>query len=232
MKNSTRILLFCAATVFLLMGVLAWLIYPHENPQPLPERLVSANSNEGVSRLKRTQFKTDYAALAESYVAQALTSYCGVATGVAVLGALGMPSDQRAFFTTEASEVRSNIFVVFGGMSLANLAGLLRSHGLEADLQYAKQADPDEFRAVLRRNLANADDYVVVNYQREVLGQGAVGHISPIAAYDALSDSALVLDTAAHKYPPTWVPVDLLFSAMDTIDNASGRTRGYLEVRR
>ena len=69
------------------------------------------------------------------------------------------------------------------------------------------------------------------NYQREVLGQGRVEHISPIGAYNSESDSVLIMDTAAHKWPHTWVPVDELFAAMDTIDGASGQSRGYLLVQ-
>ena len=48
---------------------------------------------------------------------------------------------------------------------------------------------------------------MLVNYQREVLGQRRVGHISPVAAYDQASDSVLILDTATYNYPATWVPL-------------------------
>jgi hypothetical protein len=51
-----------------------------------------------------------------------------------------------------------------------------------------------------------------------------------LAAYDRDSDKVLILDTAGYKYPPTWVPVDLLFSAMSMTDTSSGETRGFLEV--
>lgn len=37
---------------------------------------------------------------------------------------------------------------------------------------------------------------------------------------------------AAHKYPPTWVPLDLLYAGMQTKDSSSGKMRGYLEVSR
>ena len=50
------------------------------------------------------------------------------------------------------------------------------------------------------------------------------------AAYDGDADKVLVLDTARHKYPPTWVPVELLFIAMSTLDSSSGKTRGFVEV--
>ena len=35
-----------------------------------------------------------------------------------------------------------------------------------------------------------------------------------LGAYHAGSDSVLVLDVARFKYPPHWVPIPTLFSAM------------------
>ena len=64
------------------------------------------------------------------------------------------------------------------------------------------------------------------------LGQGETGHISPVAAYDRQTDSLLIMDTASNKYPPTWVPLELLVKAMRTVDSASGRMRGYVEISR
>ena len=80
------------------------------------------------------------------------------------------------------------------------------------------------------RNLSTPGDYLVVNYQREVLGQNKVGHISPLAAYDRETDTVLILDTASYSYPPTWVPVADLFAAMATTDRSSGKSRGFVEV--
>ena len=71
---------------------------------------------------------------------------------------------------------------------------------------------------------------MLVNYQRAVLGQGETGHISPIAAYNAQADRFLVLDVAAYKYPPVWVTTQDLWNAMNTIDPASGRSRGFVVV--
>ena len=38
----------------------------------------------------------------------------------------------------------------------------------------------------------------------------------------------LMLDVARFKYPPHWIPLKLLWEAMDTIiDEATGHRRGY-----
>lgn len=38
---------------------------------------------------------------------------------------------------------------------------------------------------------------------------------------------ALILDVARFKYPPHWVPLSLLWEAMETVDEAIGHPRGY-----
>lgn len=37
----------------------------------------------------------------------------------------------------------------------------------------------------------------------------------------------LILDVARFKYPPHWVPLALLWEAMDSVDEATGQHRGY-----
>lgn len=212
------------------VGTIAWLLYPHHNPQPLPLPLVASTSAEGVKRLVDAEAFVDYQQLSKTYQAQSIVSYCGVATSVSVLEAFGNKMSQDDFFISDTNNVRSRLSVVFGGMSLPDLAGLLTVHGLRVSLNYANQFNVDEFRNTVETNLANANDYLIVNYQREALGQGKVGHISPLAAYVRETDSVLVMDTAAHKYPPTWVPIEMLYNGMKTIDSASGKMRGYVEV--
>ncbi|MCF7700566.1 hypothetical protein GLR48_14785 [Loktanella sp. M215] len=41
----------------------------------------------------------------------------------------------------------------------------------------------------------------------------------------------LIMDTAGYKYPQTWVPVAVLFDAMETLDTESQLKRGFVEVR-
>ena len=57
--------------------------------------------------------------------------------------------------------------------------------------------------------------------------QTGTGHFSPIGGYHAQKDMVLILDVARFKYPPHWVPLTLLWDAMDTIDKATGLHRGY-----
>lgn len=233
MKRSFKI--FGALVVVVFIGLslfVGWSLYPHKNLLPLPSLLVSYDSNEGAERIRAATFKADYQPLSDWYQAQRLVSYCGVASSVTVLGALGIETSQGDFFTDKASQVRPRLKVVFGGMSLPDLAGLLRSYGLQVSVHHADAFGVAQFREALEVNLANIDDYLIINYQRDVLGQGTVGHMSPVAAYDRTLDSVLIMDTAAHKYPPTWAPLELVYAAMKTRDTASGMMRGYIEVSR
>lgn len=73
----------------------------------------------------------------------------------------------------------------------------------------------------------NPSTYIAISYNRKVLNQTGTGHYSPVAAYDEESDSVLILDTARFKYPPYWVPLQVLFQAMLPVDDSTGKSRGY-----
>lgn len=212
------------------VGYVGWKLYPHQNLQPLPAGLTALSDPAGQELLKDAEQRADLERLSQTFQPQALGSFCGVASSVTVLNALGQDLDQYSFFTPQTESVRSVKDIMLGGMSLHELAGLLVVHGATARLHYADQSNESEFRQTIQRNLANDKDFLIVNYQREVLGQGSSGHISPLTAYDADTDQVLLMDVAQHKYPPTWVPVPLLFKAMQTTDASSGKMRGFVEV--
>lgn len=117
------------------------------------------------------------------------------------------------------------------GMQLRQLHEILRALGAESTIRVVDDTVTDDVaRREIADNLAREGDYVIVNYDRKVLGQKGGGHISPLAAYDDDSDSFLVLDVNPNQGKTwAWVPASMLFAAMrthDTIEN-----RGYLLVR-
>jgi len=182
--------------------------------------------------LAGAEASADYERLSRTFQGQSLASYCGVASSVAVLQALGKKSTQADFFDNNPNGLRSRLKVTFGGMTLEELAVLLSVHGVRTSIHHADQFSIEELRNVVATTLDDTDDYLIVNYWRASLGQGEMGHMSPVAAYDRETDSVLIMDTASNRYPPTWVPVELLFEAMSTVDGASGRMRGYVAVSR
>ena len=70
--------------------------------------------------------------------------------------------------------------------------------------------------------------YVIANFCGVVLGQGACGHISPLVAYDAETDSVLLLDVNPGQRPWTWVKLSSIIEAMKTFDVVENR--GYLII--
>jgi glutathione gamma-glutamylcysteinyltransferase len=113
------------------------------------------------------------------------------------------------------------------------VACLARCNGTDVAL---RRPGPDygveRFRAyVIESSTREGAPLLIVNYSRRALGQTGDGHFSPIGGYHAGSDRVLVLDTARFKYPPHWVPLELLFAAMQAQDDATGQPRGWLGLR-
>ncbi len=213
-------------------GVGYWrLSHPVRAELPLPADAIAAETPEGQRLLAEAEGAADHAGLVAAFAPQEKLSWCGVASAVTVLGARGASIDQEGLFTPEASAVRSWWRVTFGGMPLADLGGLLRAHGAEVSVVHADAPTADGLREAVARNLATGGDWLIVNYDREAVGEAGGGHISPLAAWDADSDRVLLLDTAAHKYPPHWVPLERLYEAMRGVDGESGLPRGWVEVR-
>lgn len=201
----------------------------------LPTGLVPLASSEGQRLLAESDHRADYDELMASFVPQTRKAYCGVASAITALNAAGIddaPRDAAALFAP--AEVRLKpMKVSFSGMSLRALAGLLRTHGADVEVFPASATNVASFRELARANLGREGDYLLVNYQREHLGQVRMGHISPIAAYHAPSDRLLILDVAAHRYPPVWAELDQVWRAMHAPLNArTTTTRGFVVVRR
>jgi hypothetical protein len=215
------------------VGGLAWQLafrLPATAPLPLPDRLVSATTPEGQRLLAESTGLADHPSLMASFESQRRPAFCGVASSVAVLNALraaGPRLTQAGFFHEWTTELQ----VTFKGMSLQELAAVLRQHGATAVAVFAQDTTIEAFRSAAAANLSRPGDYVLVNYERSALGQQGGGHISPLAAYNAATDRFLVLDVAAHRYPPTWVTAADLWTSMDTTDSASGRSRGFVLVQ-
>jgi hypothetical protein len=147
---------------------------------------------------------------------------------------------QNTFFSDKVREVKTRA-EVFGqprgeggksdaGIQLRQLAGMLAAQGLDVKLRILDDSLKDAtIREELKQNLKTEGDYVVINYFRPVLKQQGGGHISPLAAYDAKSDSFLVMDVNSTDQRWVWVKASALFTSMRTPD--AQENRGYLLVK-
>lgn len=113
-----------------------------------------------------------------------------------------------------------------------------RCQGLQVEARLASQVSLQDFRLAVERacletghtNNCPHQSFLVVSYSRKVLKQTGDGHFSPVAAYDKASDQVLILDTARFKYGPHWVPLDLLYQAMQPIDPDTNKSRGFVSL--
>ena len=200
------------------LGV-AYIAFPTTDRVELPAPLQS-----GERLAPPVEYAADLPALRSAFRAQRFRSFCGPASIATVLRAYGHDLDQTRIFTSVGR--KTNVF--FTGMSLAELAELGRDVGLETERVHANAMTVEAFRERLKNNLRREGDFVLVNYDRRVLNQEGAGHISPVGAYDDVTDRFLVLDEAAYKYPFTWVPTQLLYNAVHT--QAGQGWRGVLFI--
>ena len=115
------------------------------------------------------------------------------------------------------------------GLQLRQLDEMFKANDLRTRLVVVDDKMPEkEIRADLVENLKRRGDYVVINYLRTAVGQEGGGHISPLGAYDAESDSFLVLDVNPDNAGWVWVPASTLIKAMRTFDRFENR--GYVHV--
>ena len=118
------------------------------------------------------------------------------------------------------------------GVTLAQLQRLLEVYKTEVQLRYASdeniQRGSQLFRETAKTVLPDHERFLIVNFKGGSLGTTTSGHITPVVAYDSLSDSVLLMDVASHKNPWYWVPVLHLYQAMHTKDG--DHYRGYVVV--
>jgi hypothetical protein len=176
--------------------------------------------------LNDLRYAKDFAALDRGFRPQVYRSFCGPASIATVLRAYGVTgTDQTSLFPSLAGKLKA----FYTGMTLAELETLAKSRGLRTQLVYADELNLEAFRERLKANLAEEGNFVLVNYDRHVLRQEGMGHISPVAVYDEKSDAFLILDEASYRYPFTWVPAPLLYQAVHT--QFAGRFRGVLFIK-
>lgn len=115
------------------------------------------------------------------------------------------------------------------GYRLDELEKLLRAHNLTTQSVHVESLeDFSRMKQELIEALKKPDQYVIINYAREFLGQKPGGNISPVGAYHKTSDSFLIMDVTPTKYNWIWVSSELLFKAMATRDGSV--YRGYILV--
>jgi glutathione gamma-glutamylcysteinyltransferase len=210
--------------------------------RPLPASLSALDSADGRAAFRRgltAGTLEGYFKLAQQFHTQADPAYCGLGSLVCALNALGIDPGRRwkgtwRWFSEELLDCCKSLDEVrASGITLDEAACLARCSGASVTVRRAAgEGNVDAFRKDLLAATTSSDGPVlIVNYSRSAVGQTGTGHFSPIGGFDSTTDQVLVLDTARFKYPPHWMPVDLLFAAMQEGDADSGDARGWLLLR-
>jgi hypothetical protein len=232
--------------------IFAVIIYAFSSPafaQPPAAKFVFAepsvvywDSAEGKTLRARMPADADYWQLAPNFTAQITQSYCSVASAITVLNSMPIakPVDptyapyayftQSNFFTPAVVKVIGPQTVLAMGMTREEMAETLSRQGVKAISIAGDTFSDESLRTLLKKALGDDGRFVLANYSRGTLGQVGGGHWSALAAYDASSDSVLILDVAKYKYPPAWVSISLLRQAIATTDRTSNKTRGLVIV--
>ncbi len=234
----SRLMVACAT---LIVGF--WVARATADTLPLPDNLIGFSTHDGEVYFAESDAHEAYFPLASNFLTQKTQAYCGVASIVMVLNALGLPAPAVPEYEPYRTFTQDNVLserteavlpretLARQGMTLDQIGGILSTQPVNAEVHHASDSSADEFRKLASAYLRDPGHFVIVNYLRKALGEQTGGHISPLAAYDAKADRFLVLDVARYKYPPVWVKTADMFAAMNTADAANdNKTRGFVLV--
>ena len=225
--------------------------------RPLPVTLTALASPTGKQLFREAMSSggmESYFPLAEQFVTQSDPSYCSLSSLSMVLNALNF--DPKKVWKgawrwvseeTLQCETKQKICghslenIKNGGLSFAQFESLARCHGVKISSQRVFKEEIgtaegntgiEKFRCLVDSISGDdkAETFLVVNFSRGVLGQTGDGHYSPIGGYHKEKGLVLVMDVARFKYPPYWVPLDVLWAAMAEPDSKTEEPRGYFVI--
>jgi hypothetical protein len=154
---------------------------------------------------------------------QSNRSRCGPASVANTFRSLG---EQE---TTEAEVLEGTgkcwTGVCFMGLTLDEVLDIAQTK-TRRKVTVLRNLTSEEFREHVKRSNDPSRRYII-NFAREKIFGGGVGHFSPIGGYLAAEDLVFVLDVN-EKYGPWLIERERLFSAMDTFDGQ--QKRGLLMI--
>jgi glutathione gamma-glutamylcysteinyltransferase len=205
--------------------------------RPLPDFLTSFETTLGrkyfTEALLKNHMET-YFPIASQFHTQSEPSFCGLGTLVTVLNSLTIDPGRSwkgvwRWFSEEMLDCCKPIEeIIKEGLTLSQVACLARCNNANVTTYYAENSNVDQFRELVKMVSSEGGYRMAISYDRKGLGQTGAGHFSPIGGYHEDDDMVLIMDVARFKYPPHWAPIKMVFDAMNTIDDASGRSRGFI----
>jgi Phytochelatin synthase len=162
-----------------------------------------------------------------NYEYQDNQSFCGPASLANLLRSIGIEKSQQQVI--DGSRYEPWFGILIGGMTLDELAALLRQH-VPHGVAIIRDASLSDFRQHMRAANDPSRRYIVNFHRGPIFGRGH-GHFSPILGYLQDRDLVLVGDTNA-EYRPFLVESEKLWRATETVDAETGKERGLILLSR
>jgi len=199
---------------------------------------------EGRTRLTKQPVDAAVWYLLEHFDTQISSVYCSAATSVTILNAMARMHDIElpSCLLPFGYLTQQNVFTCGHPSQLGVTLKEWHDYiSCLADVTYvhAEESTVESFRDAVRKAYSppasKSPMMIGINFDRSGIGQPQVapgiGHITPLGAYDEQTDTVLILDVARYKYAPYWVPVETVFHAMNSLDRASMKTRGWVTFK-
>jgi len=197
----------------------------------MPQELIPFSSDEGLIRLARASadLPRDRSRLREEDLRYVPKNYDPTIPRFTQDNLITKGQKTRAQVLGEPLTINGKQVSDYG-YEIRQLDEMLRANGVDTKLTIVDDSKAEQdIRSELVENLKRRGDYVIVAFLREAVAERGGPHISPVGAYDAESDSFLVLDVNPANADWVWMPAKTLVNGMRTFDKIENR--GYVLVQ-
>ncbi|BBN15801.1 glutathione-S-conjugate glycine hydrolase [Marchantia polymorpha subsp. ruderalis] len=211
-------------------------LYRRSLPSPPAIEFASPQGKEIFHEALKDGTMEGFFHLIAHFQTQAEPAFCALASLSVVLNALSIDPGRpwkgpwRWFDESMLECCESLEKVKSEGMTFAKVACAGACAGAAVHALRANASTLEKFREDLAKCCSSEREHLIVSYTRKTFKQTGSGHFSPIGGYHKGRDLALILDVARFKYPPHWVPITMLWEAINSIDPTTGNWRGYMVV--
>eukprot|EP01135_Chromosphaera_perkinsii_P008454 Nk52_evm22s1360 gene=Nk52_evmTU22s1360 len=203
-------------------------------PQPPAVEFSSSKGKEMFANAFKSGHADSFFSLIQQFRTQDEPAFCGLAALSMCLNTLNIDPgrtwkgvwrwfDERMLDCCEPIDKVEKV-----GITFSKVACLARCNGANAIEKPGDQISFEEFKTDIIQCSQSVGTVLLLSYSRKTFMQTGDGHFSPSGAYDPETNMVLILDVARFKYPPHWVPLELLYKSIQTIDPDSGKCRGYM----
>lgn len=222
--GATRLGWLWLGLVLLLGFAAGGLWYGQTLTEPHPEGFASGVQTSGAAWDAARQ-KPEVQAYLAGFRTQEHWSSCGPASLRNVLGSLGRPvARERDLFDGDTG---AWLRMWLTGMTLDEVAALAEDADI-GPIRVWRDFSESQFRDLLA-SLDSPGRRLIANFDRAPLHGVSLGHFSPVAGYDPVSDRVVLLDVTPG-FGIQLVPVSQLYAAINTTDPVTGRTRGLIVI--